>query len=81
MAGWRWLFIIDFLITIPVAIYGFLIFPDTPSTTRAKYLTAEEKELAIERMPEVEKARGQLGWGLLKRVFSTWHIYAFVAVS
>jgi ACS family pantothenate transporter-like MFS transporter len=80
LAGWRWLFIVDFLITLPIAIYGFFIFPDTPTTTKAKYLTAEEKQLAIERLPEVSKVRGEVGWGVLKRVFSTWHVYGLVPV-
>ncbi|CCC13802.1 hypothetical protein SMACR_12615 [Sordaria macrospora] len=61
MEGWRWLFIIDGIITLPVAIYGFLLFPDTPKTTRAPYLSREERELAVARMvkqgePEVSRA-------------------------
>ncbi|KAF5388136.1 hypothetical protein D9615_000261 [Tricholomella constricta] len=40
-SGWRWLFIIDGVITLPIAIYGFLIFPDLPVTTKAFYLTTE----------------------------------------
>ncbi|KAH3899662.1 related to Pantothenate transporter FEN2 [Saccharomycodes ludwigii] len=32
LEGWRWLFIIDFVITIPIAIYGFLCFPNPPNT-------------------------------------------------
>ncbi|KAK3484844.1 major facilitator superfamily domain-containing protein [Neurospora hispaniola] len=50
LSGWRWLFIIDGIITLPVAIYGFCLFPDTPKTTRAPYLSVEERELAIRRM-------------------------------
>ncbi|KAK1779748.1 major facilitator superfamily domain-containing protein [Copromyces sp. CBS 386.78] len=50
LAGWRWLFIIDGIITLPVAMYGFLLFPDTPKTTRAPYLSSGERELAIRRM-------------------------------
>ncbi|KAK3948158.1 major facilitator superfamily domain-containing protein [Pseudoneurospora amorphoporcata] len=52
LAGWRWLFIVDGIITLPVAIYGFLLFPDTPKTTRAPYLSSQERELAIRRMEE-----------------------------
>lgn len=78
LAGWRWLFVIDFLITLPIALYGFLLFPDTPNSTRAKYLTREEKDLAIERLPEVDKQRGVLGWSLLRRVLLSWHWWAFV---
>lgn len=34
-------FIIDGIITLPIALYGFLIFPDLPATTKAFYLTEE----------------------------------------
>ncbi|KAK4993475.1 hypothetical protein LTR50_000405 [Elasticomyces elasticus] len=51
LAGWRWLFIVDGLMTVPVAIYGFLFFPNTPSTTTAPYLSAAERELAAFRVP------------------------------
>ncbi len=78
LAGWRWLFVIDFLITLPVAIYGYLLFPDTPASTKAKYLNPEERTLAIERLPEVSKERGVLGWSLIRRVLLSWHWWAFV---
>lgn len=34
-------FIIDGIITLPIALYGFLIFPDVPANTKAFYLTEE----------------------------------------
>lgn len=34
-------FIIDGAITLPIALYGFLVFPDLPKTTKAFYLTEE----------------------------------------
>ncbi|VUC26101.1 unnamed protein product [Clonostachys rosea] len=80
LPGWRWLFIIDFCITIPVAVYGFLAFPDTPTSTRARWLTDEEKRLAIERLPEVKKNRGALGWNLFSRVLGSWHWWGFVLI-
>ncbi|KAK3399624.1 major facilitator superfamily domain-containing protein [Sordaria brevicollis] len=52
MEGWRWLFIVDGIITLPVAIYGFLLFPDTPRTTRAPYLSQAERDLAVARMEQ-----------------------------
>jgi ACS family pantothenate transporter-like MFS transporter len=77
MSGWRWLFIIDGLITIPIAIYGLMLFPDTPSTTSAFYLSPSERALAISRVPEVPERRT---WNLdfVKRVFSSWYWYGFV---
>ena len=35
LAGWQWLFIVDFIITIPIAIYGFIMFPGLPHSTNA----------------------------------------------
>ncbi len=37
LAGWRWLFIFDGIISIPIAIWGFFAIPDLPHTTRAFY--------------------------------------------
>lgn len=34
-------FIIDGIITMPIALYGFLVFPDLPRTTQAFYLSQE----------------------------------------
>jgi ACS family pantothenate transporter-like MFS transporter len=77
-AGWRWLFIIDSLITFPIAAYGFLCFPDTPTSTKAAYFTAEERTLAVSRLPEVTITRGQLGTSLVRRVVLSWQWWAFV---
>ncbi|KIW53089.1 hypothetical protein PV05_08687 [Exophiala xenobiotica] len=77
LAGWRWLFIIDGLITLPVAVYGFLLFPDTPSTTTAPYLSAEERALAMSRVPEVPEQK-PLSLSFVKRVLKSWQFYGFV---
>lgn len=34
-------FIIDGIITIPIALYGFFVFPNTPTTTSAFYLSEQ----------------------------------------
>ncbi|KAI9640614.1 hypothetical protein NHQ30_010913 [Ciborinia camelliae] len=77
MSGWRWLFIIDGLITLPIALYGFLLFPDTPTTTSAFYLTPNERDLAITRVPEVSEHR-ILNLSFLKTVITSWYWYGFV---
>ncbi|KAL4767757.1 major facilitator superfamily domain-containing protein [Aspergillus nidulans var. acristatus] len=80
LSGWRWLFIIDGLITIPIAIYGFIVFPDTPTTTKARYLTAEEKALAVARIPESGTVKVPLNSAFLKSVFLQWYWWAFVVL-
>ncbi|CAH0044947.1 unnamed protein product [Clonostachys solani] len=48
LAGWRWLFLIEGVVTAGVAIIGFFMLPNTPLTTW--WLTDREKELAHSRM-------------------------------
>ena len=47
LAGWRWLFIIDAIITIPIAIAGFFFLPDMPLQGNAPWwLSKEVRQLA-----------------------------------
>ena len=78
MSGWRWLFIIDGIITMPIALYGFLLFPDTPATTQAPYLNAQERALAVARVPAIEQGRAKITMKLVKSILSSWKYYGFV---
>lgn len=80
LSGWRWLFIVDGLLTIPVATYGFFFFPDTPNTTTAFYLTEDEKRLAISRVPEVKEERNKISLGFAKKVLTSWYWWGFVVL-
>lgn len=55
---------------MPIAIWGFVMFPNTPDKCDAFWLTEEEKRLAITRLPPRDpNAPGhKLGWSLIKRV-------------
>ncbi|KAF4341349.1 major facilitator superfamily transporter [Fusarium beomiforme] len=77
LSGWRWLFIIDGLITIPIALYGFFLFPDTPHTTTAFYLSEEDRALAKSRVPPAEE-RPKLTFGYAKMVLTSWFWWGFV---
>lgn len=39
LAGWKWLFIFDAIISIPIAVWGYFAIPDLPSNTRAFYFS------------------------------------------
>ncbi|GKT44499.1 pantothenate transporter liz1 [Colletotrichum spaethianum] len=43
LGGWQWVFIIDGIITLPIALFGFFYFPDIPENTSARYLSDSEK--------------------------------------
>ena len=74
LSGWRWVFIIDGLITLPVAIFGFISFPDLPENTKAPYFSAEEKALAISRLPPKNPEGHKIGFSLIKRVLFKWNL-------
>ncbi|KAH8728074.1 major facilitator superfamily domain-containing protein [Phaeosphaeriaceae sp. PMI808] len=48
MHGWQWLFIIEGVVTIGIAIICIFLLPDTPLTTR--WLTPEQRQLAHDRI-------------------------------
>lgn len=65
--------------TIPVGIATFFLLPDTPYTTRSRFLTPDECQLAIERVTKEGKA-APTGVTLqtFRKVLSRWKWYAFV---
>lgn len=75
ISGWRWLFIIDFIITVPIAIYGFFFFPDTPEISTAFYFSEKEIQLAKRRVHQ--RPYTKLDWSIFKRVLGRWHWWLF----
>jgi MFS family permease len=80
LAGWRWLFIIDGCISLPIALASYVIFPGLPASKKPWYFTEEEHELARKRMADDGvKPSKKIGKAMLKRVFTKWHFYIAVA--
>lgn len=78
LAAWRWLFIFDFLLAVPVVIYGFFFLPDTPYTTKAFYLNEWERERARQRIEEEGRSpKGRFSLSVFKRILVSWQLYAF----
>lgn len=65
--------------TLPVALYGFFLFPDTPATTRAFYLSENERALAQDRVPEVHD-RSPMTWSFVRKVLTSWYWWGFVVL-
>ncbi|SMR53685.1 unnamed protein product [Zymoseptoria tritici ST99CH_3D1] len=74
--GWQWLFIVDGLLSLPVALVGFVMLPDTPETTRAWFLSPEERVFARKRM-QLEGRKGRQPYSLakFKTIFGSWRVY------
>ncbi|KAF4460082.1 hypothetical protein FALBO_13145 [Fusarium albosuccineum] len=82
LAGWQWVFLIDGIITLPVAIFGFLYFPDVPEYTVAPYLSEKERQLALERLPpKHEDGHNIQAWSLIKRVLGQPLVYVCCTFS
>ncbi|KAI1469110.1 MFS general substrate transporter [Daldinia caldariorum] len=79
MPGWRWLFIIDGIFTLPIAVVGFLVFPGIPDSPKPFYFTNDEITLAKERLERAKVRKpGKLGLDVFKRTLGRWHIWVFV---
>ncbi|PIL35309.1 MFS general substrate transporter [Ganoderma sinense ZZ0214-1] len=80
LAGWKWLFVIDGIITVPIALLGFLIMPDLPSNTKPSiFYTQEQIDIGRRRMAEIgRKPPAAFTRKKIAGFFTTWHIYTLV---
>lgn len=67
------------MVTIPIAILGFYIMPDLPSTTRPSAIyTRAHIEIAKQRMESVgRKPPAKFTREKVIGFFKTWHLYLF----
>ncbi|KAJ5383467.1 hypothetical protein N7517_001378 [Penicillium concentricum] len=76
-AGWRWLFIIDGIITLPLALAGYIFFPNLPQSGKRTWWTTEkEHQMSIKRMQNIGRA-GKQPWtkAKVKGILLSWHTY------
>ncbi|KAJ5295853.1 hypothetical protein N7508_010674 [Penicillium antarcticum] len=60
--GWQWLFIVDGIISLPVAISGFFILPDVPEISSPWYLSQEvtiSRHAGSQTGPKTNETRGK----------------------
>ncbi|KAF2164071.1 hypothetical protein M409DRAFT_37100 [Zasmidium cellare ATCC 36951] len=79
LAGWRWLFVMDGVISIPIALAGFVLLPNNPYNTKAFYWSAEHIRYGIERVEKFgQQAPKKLTLQEIKRIASSWQLWVFV---
>ncbi|KAL5113394.1 hypothetical protein ACEQ8H_008738 [Pleosporales sp. CAS-2024a] len=77
LLGWQWLFIVDGVISLPIAVLGFCILPDVPEIATPFYLSGRGSRFcagargarATATLPIGTKAK-------MRKILTTWHIYA-----
>jgi len=80
-AGWRWIFIIEGLLTVFVAIIAYFVMYDFPDT--AKFLTEAERAWAVHRLKyQGSKRSGRLvaeadrfQWKFVVQALTDWQLY------
>ena len=82
LAGWRWLFVVNAIITVVWGFFGFFMIPDLPNkpNPRAFWFKKIHAELSMERLARNGRAEPKkMSLAGLKRTFSGWVVY-FIAV-
>ncbi|PSR97095.1 hypothetical protein PHLCEN_2v4376 [Hermanssonia centrifuga] len=74
LEAWRWLFIIEGAPSCACSILVFLFFPDFPETV--KWLSDEERELAVERIRGVASlGHAKITWKEARETLTDWRLY------
>ncbi|KAH6629947.1 permease of the major facilitator superfamily [Chaetomium sp. MPI-SDFR-AT-0129] len=77
LPGWKWLFVMDGVISFPIAVISFIYLPDLPETgSNKRIFKKEEIELAQHRMVlEERKPRAKFTKEKIIKVLTSWPIY------
>ncbi|KUI66355.1 putative transporter SEO1 [Cytospora mali] len=78
IAGWRWLFIVNAIMTVVVGFAGFFMLPDYPSrpNPRAFWFNAQHARMAQERLERHGRAEvKKITWKAAKRTSRMWVSY------
>lgn len=82
LAGWRWMYIICSIITIPIGILGYLVLPGTPD--KPNRLVLKESDIVVGRK-RLERAghvaHGKFTWGTLRRLATRWQFWALILLD
>lgn len=76
LAGWRWQFIIEAVMTFGIFLYGVFTFPGVPTACK-EFLFFSEDDMIFARKRVEKYTNVPKGWSLkvLKETLSTWQIY------
>lgn len=76
LAGWRWQFIIDAIITMGIVIYGFFLFPGIPTACKQFGLFTEDDMIfARKRLSGIQANPEKFTMKSIIETLTTWQLY------
>ena len=79
LAGWRWMYIICSVITIPIGILGYFVLPGTPEMPNKMVMKKHDLELAKSRLTRAGHAlTGKFTLKTLKKVLLSGRVWALI---
>ena len=82
LAGWRWMYIICSIITIPVGFLGLLVLPGTPDKPNRLFLTEHDLKIAKNRLRRAGHALEERAtWNTFVKIAKSPQIWAFLLLD
>lgn len=85
LAAWRWIFIVDGIISLVVGIIGFYMLPGTSSRFYSIFFSDDDIRLLRKRLKKNHVAaeknnvlKNLVSWKVWKSIFTSWEIYVLV---
>ncbi|KAI1084266.1 pantothenate transporter liz1 [Whalleya microplaca] len=81
LSAWRWLFVFDGIIGVPIALYGFWAIPDSPTASKARWLKGDDRNRAIARMEQCgREPMKKLTWSTCRGIVASWPVWLFCSI-
>lgn len=82
LEGWRWMYIICAIITIPIGILGYVVLPGTPDRPNRLFLNQHDIDLSIKRLKkDGHVTNGKFSFITLKSIFRKWQFWALLLLD
>ena len=82
LAGWRWMYIICSVITIPLGILGYFVLPGTPDQPNRIFMRQRDIDQSRDRLSRAgHQIRERFSLSVIKRVAVKWQFWAFLLLD
>ncbi|KAK0384888.1 hypothetical protein NLU13_7367 [Sarocladium strictum] len=82
LAGWRWMYIICSLITIPIGVLGFFVIPGTPDQPNRRVISQKDIDIAEERLKRAgHQSHGKFRFADLVAVVKKYQFWGIILID